>query len=104
MVVAVLEQLLPLLVSKLEGTALAHGRFLHSMVAPLRYCSALTGFDRSSSLENSHRRAACATTNRQSGEASPHSRTDRTPATSRAEGSRRRRLTVPETPPHRTDP
>src|SRR4051794_5845939 len=34
MVVAVFEQSLPLLVGEAEGTALAHGRFLHSMLAP----------------------------------------------------------------------
>jgi hypothetical protein len=34
-VVAVAEQLPPLVIGKAEGTALAHGRFLRSMLAPL---------------------------------------------------------------------
>jgi hypothetical protein len=34
MVVAVVQQLPPLLVGEVEGTALAHGRVLHSMLAP----------------------------------------------------------------------
>jgi hypothetical protein len=41
-VVAVAVQLLSLLVGKGEAPALAHGRFLHSMVAPRYHCSAVT--------------------------------------------------------------